>query len=75
VLVVNELINVIEDVVGKEANKKYTEKQKGDVSDTWADITKAKKAFDYNPTVNIKEGIKLFYHWFERNAINNNSGL
>lgn len=65
-ITLNELIGVIENVVGKEANKKYIEKQKGDVLDTWANIMRAKKTFDYNPKVNIKEGTKLFYNWFEK---------
>lgn len=38
---------------------------KGDVEATHADIEKAKKLINYNPSVSLKEGIKLFYDWFK----------
>lgn len=38
---------------------------KGDVETTHADIEKAKKLLNYNPSVSLNEGIKLFYDWFK----------
>jgi len=40
---VNELIKRIEDITEKKAKIKYIGKQKGDVKDTWADVSAAKK--------------------------------
>lgn len=39
--------------------------EKGDVETTHADIEKAKKLLNYNPSVSLNEGIKLFYDWFK----------
>jgi len=72
---VNELIGMIEEVVGKKAKKVFLEHQRGDVIDVSADISKAKKAFSYKPEVNINDGIKLFYKWYESNVIDSNPGL
>ncbi|MBU3661391.1 MAG: NAD-dependent epimerase/dehydratase family protein [Flavobacteriales bacterium] len=45
------------------------EAAKGDVEITHADIRKAKKLLNYNPSVSLKEGIKLFYDWFKTEKI------
>ncbi|MDI6825956.1 MAG: SDR family NAD(P)-dependent oxidoreductase [Candidatus Aenigmarchaeota archaeon] len=71
----NDLVKIIEDVTGKEIKKEYLERQKGDVPDTWADIRKAKRAFGYHPRVEIRDGIKIFYRWFEENVVSSNSSL
>ena len=61
---VNELIERIENIIGKKAKVKYVEKQKGDVKDTWADVSKAKKELGWNPKVGVEEGLKSFVEWF-----------
>lgn len=71
----NELIDIIGSTIGKDVKKKYIEKQKGDVPDTYADIGKAKKVFGYKPNIKIKDGIKKFNEWFEKNVISNNTRL
>lgn len=38
---------------------------KGDVETTHADIDKAKKLINYNPSISLNEGVKLFYDWFK----------
>lgn len=42
---------------------------KGDVETTHADIKKAKTLLNYNPSVSLNEGIKLFYDWFKNKKI------
>lgn len=37
--------------------------RQGDVTATWADITKAKQDLGYEPTVNIEEGLKRTIEW------------
>ena len=61
---VNELIEEIERIIGKKAQIKYVEKQKGDVRDTWADVSKAKAKINWNPRVDINKGLKSFIDWF-----------
>ena len=61
---VNELIGMMENIIGKKAKVKYIEKQKGDVRDTWADVSKAEAKLNWNPRVNINQGLKRFVEWF-----------
>ena len=62
---VNDLIKIMEDVLGKKATIKNIEKQKGDVGDTLADVIKAKKELGWKPKVKIKEGLKRFVDWWK----------
>ncbi|MFQ6119662.1 MAG: GDP-mannose 4,6-dehydratase, partial [Methanosarcinales archaeon] len=57
---VKELIKLLESTIGKIAKVTYSDKQKGDVRHTYADISKAKKMLGYNPEVSIHEGIKKY---------------
>ena len=66
---VNELIEEIERIIGKKAQIIYVEKQKGDVRDTWADVSKAKAKMNWNPRVDINKGLKSFIDWFINNSI------
>lgn len=43
--------------------------EKGDAETTHADIKKAKMLLNYNPSVSLNEGIKLFYDWFKNEKI------
>ncbi len=63
-----ELIRLIEKAIGKKANIEMLEPQPGDVSVTYADITKAKRMLKYQPGVKMEEGIKRFVEWYKRNT-------
>jgi len=58
-----ELIEIIENEVGKKASVEFLPFQPGDVELTYADISKAKKILNYNPTYAIEDGIKNFVEW------------
>jgi len=60
-----ELIHLIEEALGKKANVEMLESQPGDVSVTYADISKAKRMLGYQPKVKIEEGIKRFVEWYK----------
>jgi len=63
-----ELIRLIEKTIGKKANIEMLEPQPGDVSVTYADITKAKQMLKYQPVVKMEEGIKRFVEWYKKNT-------
>ena len=65
-----ELIILLENNIGKKANLDILPFQQGDVALTCADISKAKKQLNYNPIVNIEEGIINFIKWYEKNNQN-----
>jgi UDP-glucuronate 4-epimerase len=60
-----ELIGLIEEALGRKAKVELLEPQPGDVSITYADITKAKRMLGYQPKVNMEEGIKRFVEWYK----------
>jgi UDP-glucose 4-epimerase len=61
---VNALIDEIEKIVGKKANMKYIEKQKGDVRDTWADVSKARVMLNWKPKIDIHYGMRKYIGWY-----------
>ena len=61
----SEMIKMIEEVVGKKAIIDRQPEQPGDVPQTWADVSKANKLFNYKPTITFKEGVERFVEWRE----------
>ena len=59
-----DLIDVIEDCVGKKAIRNYMPMQKGDVYATWANTDLLKKLTGYSPKTDFKEGVKKFIEWY-----------
>ena len=60
---VNDLIFVIEQATGRRAIIRYTDKQKGDVIDTLADNSKARRILGWEPRVDIRDGISHYVSW------------
>ena len=57
------MIEVLENTIGKRAKKKFMPMQPGDVNITYADITKSKSILGYNPQMDFNEGVKRFLEW------------
>ncbi|MDO8726616.1 MAG: GDP-mannose 4,6-dehydratase [Candidatus Methanoperedens sp.] len=55
-----DLIRMIKNALGINIQVKHTGVQKGDVRDTYADVTKARKIIGYIPMVRMEEGIKKY---------------
>jgi UDP-glucuronate 4-epimerase len=64
----SELISLLEENLGKKAIINRLPLQPGDVPQTFADVSKAKKLLGYNPTTPIEEGIAKFVKWFKNNS-------
>lgn len=62
-----QLINTIEEVVGKKAIIEQQPEQPGDVPRTFADTTKAQKLLGYKPDTDLKTGLEKFSEWFHAN--------
>ena len=58
-------ISVIEDKLGKKADKNYMEMQPGDVLRTYADVSDLEKDIDFKPSTSIEEGIEKFVYWYK----------
>ncbi len=66
-----ELIGAIEQICGKQAIIDRQAEQPGDVPITFADISKAKRLLDYNPSTDLQDGLTAFYKWFKEYADGN----
>lgn len=62
-----ELIALLEKELDMHATIERKPLQPGDVPQTFADITKARRLLNYNPQTQIEEGIRLFVKWFRKN--------
>ena len=62
-----EVIQIIEELLGKKAKIDYKPFHKADLKATWADITKAKRFLDWEPKVSLYEGLKRTVDWFKEN--------
>ncbi len=65
-----DVVNTIENKIGKSAIINYEPMQPGDVVSTFADIEKSKLKLKFSPKTNIKEGITHFLDWFLNYAKN-----
>lgn len=63
-----ELISMLEKELGMEAKIDRQPLQPGDVPQTFADISKARKLLGYNPQTQIEDGIKKFVEWFHQSC-------
>lgn len=59
-----DMVAIIEQNMNKKINLERLPKQPGDVDNTYADITLAKKLLEWKPAVPLNEGIKKFVDWF-----------
>jgi UDP-glucuronate 4-epimerase len=59
-----DFVSLIEENLGTKAKINYLPMQSGDVKETAADITKARKELDFEPKTSAKEGIAKFTKWF-----------
>jgi len=58
-------IETLEEYFGIKAEKKLVSMQPGDVTITYADISKSQKELDYHPKISIREGLKRFVAWYK----------
>ncbi len=59
-----EYIHALEEALGKKAQYNFMEMQAGDVSSTYADVSRLEKEFGYKPETSVKEGIRQFVDWY-----------
>ena len=66
VVSLKEMVETIENALGKKAILDIQPMQPGDVDKTYADISKAKSMIGYDPQTNFSEGIRKFVEWYKR---------
>ncbi|NIM28457.1 MAG: SDR family NAD(P)-dependent oxidoreductase [Gammaproteobacteria bacterium] len=58
-------IEVIEECLGRKAEKNLLPMQPGDVPDTYADVDDLVRDFDYRPDTRIEVGVRRFVDWYK----------
>jgi len=64
----NDLVRVMNSLIGSNVTPIYKEPRAGDVRDSQADISKAKALLGYEPSIPLEEGLKLTLDWFRQGA-------
>ena len=58
-------IEVLEECLGKKAQKNFLPMQPGDVPATYANVDDLVRDVDFKPNTPIEEGIKRFVAWYK----------
>ena len=66
---VNGIVEMINDIVGKDVKAVYTDPRPGDVKHSLADISLAGEKIGYEPVVNFREGLEKAIRWYRENLI------
>ncbi len=64
-ITLNELVAMINEILGKDIKPIYKEPRAGDIKHSFADIQLAEKNLNYIPLVNFKEGLKITIESFK----------
>jgi len=64
VITINNLVRLIEDVVGKNAIIEYGPPDLADMRSNWADVTKAGELLGWEPQFNMRSGIEKLVEWY-----------
>jgi len=59
----NEVIALVEKIIGRKARVRHAEPQKGDVRHTYADTSLARRELGYRPRVALEEGLRAEIEW------------
>ncbi len=59
-----DLFENLKGIAGSDLSPLYAEERKGDVRHSLADISKATQLLDYEPLINLREGLKRAFEWY-----------
>ncbi len=66
---VNEIIDMINNLTGKNVKPEYTDPRPGDVKHSLADITAAEKLIGFKPNVSFEQGLQSAIDWYHENLL------
>lgn len=64
VITINNLIQLVEECVGKKAAVEYGPPNLADMRSNWADVSKAQELLHWEPRVNLREGVQRLVDWY-----------
>ena len=66
---VNQIIEMINEIVGKNVKPIYTDPRPGDVKHSLADISLARKTIGYKSVISFKAGLEKAIDWYSKNLM------
>lgn len=64
VITINDLVKLVEDVVGKKAVIQYGPPDLADMRSNWADVSKARTLLGWEPQYTMRAGIEKLVEWY-----------
>jgi UDP-glucose 4-epimerase len=61
---INQLLDLIRQVTGRQVDVSYEDFRAGEVRDTWCDIGKARAGFGFEPSTSLEDGLRRTWDWF-----------
>jgi UDP-glucuronate 4-epimerase len=65
-VVLNDVISLIEKLVGKKAVIESRPMHPADIHSTWADISRAREILEWQPQVSFEAGVRRLVEWYEQ---------
>ena len=65
----NDLFTTLRDLIGAQVEPIYAESRAGDVRDSQADISKARRLLAYEPIVDFHDGLKKTVEWYRASQV------
>lgn len=62
---VNELLEGMRTVTGRELDVVYKDFRAGEIHQTWCQIEKARRSFGFDPATSLNDGLRATWSWFE----------
>lgn len=62
---VNQLIGILEELIGRKAQVEYQPAHPADMLANWADVKKAGKLLGWRPEITLREGISRLVNWYD----------
>ena len=66
VIKINELIRLLESLIGRKAIIEYYPPHPADMSTNWADIRKAQRVLDWSPDIGLNQGVANLVNWYNQ---------
>lgn len=65
-VLLGDFVRIMEELSGRKANVVPTPRLAADFVRNEADISKARRLLDYNPSVSVAEGVRRFWEWYQQ---------
>src|SRR5512136_3030188 len=66
VIKINELVRMLENLIGRKANLTYYPAHPADMNTNWADVGKAHQVLQWKPQVGLEQGVNNLVNWYKQ---------